>query len=239
MKRIVLILAFLAVCGVAFGEDEKDRDKAQCPKTLMKSSCFSCHSVPSFKLKETPPDSQFAYPIDNMRISDDTAYYVLENIKADLIQSLFNYVKWHPDIKRVIIEIHSPGGSLFDAHKIVGLMQHMEGSGYIVETRVYGFAASAGFLIAASGTKGHRLVSSTAQMMWHELISFSMFSVESPSDSEEKARVLRHLQDTANKWLSERSNLTVEQINEKIKKKEFWINGKQAIECGFADGELK
>jgi ATP-dependent protease ClpP protease subunit len=50
------------------------------------------------------------------------------------------------------------------------------------------------------------------------------------------ARVLRHLQDTANGWLQECSNMTKEQIDQAIKKKEMWINGKRAVELGFADG---
>ena len=205
----------------------------------MKENCIKCHSIPSFAIKEINPEATFDYPISGLSITKDVAYYVLENISADNVQVVFNYVLWHPKTSRIIIEVHSPGGSLFDAYKIIGLMQHMMVRGYIIETRVYGFAASAGFLIAASGTKGNRFVSPTAELMWHELMSFSLFSIDTPSDTEEKARVLRHLQDTANNWLTIVSKLSISEINDKIRKREFWMNGKQAVGYGFADAELK
>ena len=75
--------------------------------------------------------------------------------------------------------------------------------------------------------------------MWHELLSFEMFGkVSTPSDKEEEARVLRFLQDTRNEWLSQHCKLTKKELDEKIRKREFWMTGEQAIEYGFADGRL-
>lgn len=242
MKRLFLLSIILSmICGLAFAEDKEDKNepKSICPKTLMKNDCTVCHSIPSFILKEINPESRYIYPVTGMKINEDMAYYILKDIHAENVQSFFNYIQWHPRVRKIIIEVHSPGGSLFDGYKIIGLMQHMKSMGYIIETRVYGFAASAGFLVAASGTKGHRFVSKTAELMWHELMSFTMFSIDTPSDTEEKSRVLRHLQDTANKWLASVGNLTFDQLNEKIRKREFWMSGSEAIKYGFADGEMR
>jgi len=243
MKRLfILSVALALMLGVAYGEEgDASEPKLQsiCPKTLMDNSCFTCHSNPSFILKEISPESRYEYPITGMKIQDDSAYYILRSIDAGDVQDLFDYVLWHPSVKKIIIEVHSPGGSLFDGYKIVGLMQHMMSRGYIIETRVYGFAASAGFLVAASGTVGHRFVSKTAEMMWHELMSFSMFQVSTPSSTEEQSRVLRHLQTTANHWLAKRSKLTLEELDELIKKKEFWMSGADSVKYGFADGFLE
>jgi len=244
MKKLFLLaIALSLLVGGAYGSDGMSQQifiqQSLCPKTLMKDSCLTCHSYPSFVLKEIGPNARYDYPVSGMKISNDAAYYVLGDINAGEVQRVFDYVLWHPVVRKIIIEVHSPGGSLFDAYKIVGMMQHMMLIGYTIETRVYGFAASAGFLVASSGSKGHRFVAPTAELMWHELMSFSLFSIDTPSDSEEKARVLRHLQDTANAWLARVSKMTLGEINDKIRKREFWMNGCQAIEYGFADGELK
>jgi len=241
MKRLFILAIVLALmAGVAYSESELPPLKFSiCPKTLMRDSCLTCHAYPSFVLKEIGPNARYDYPVAGMKITDDVAYYVLSDINATEVQRVFDYVLWHPVVRKIIIEVHSPGGSLFDAYKIVGMMQHMMSLGYTIETRVYGFAASAGFMVAASGSNGHRFVSPTAELMWHELMSFSLFSIDTPSDSEEKARVLRHLQDTANEWLAKVSKMTLVEINDKIRKREFWMNGSQAIKYGFADGELR
>ena len=80
---------------------------------------------------------------------------------------------------------------MMEAWKIISLMDIAKRDGRIVETNVYGFAASGGFLIFASGSKGYRIASPRALLMWHEVWSFKMFSVETPSDKEEEAKTLR------------------------------------------------
>ena len=132
------------------------------------------------------------------------------------------------------MEIHSPGGSLFNAQRIVGLMDDYKHWGGKITTKVNGFAASAGFYVFMNGDD--RLVSPTAQLMWHELYTFSFFKISEPSDSEDEARVLRHLQDTVNQWIADRSHLTKDEVDAMVKKKELWVNGLQALENGFATG---
>ena len=117
-------------------------------------------------------------------------------------------------------------------------MRYWMAKGKIIETRCHGFAMSAGFLIFSSGSKGHRLVSQSAEFMWHELLTFKMFAIETPSSTEEQSRILRHLQDTGNEWLSSVSNMTKEEIDDAIHKKEYWLRGSEMVEKGFADGFL-
>ena len=115
-------------------------------------------------------------------------------------------------------------------------MEYWKSHGMIIETRVHGFAASAGFILFVNGTPYHRFASATAELMWHELYTFEFFKVSRPSDVEDDAIILRHLQDTANNFLAERSILTAEQWDEKVFKQEFWCNGKEALEYGLSDG---
>jgi len=224
-------------------EKEKEKSTTYCPKTLINdmNKCLYCHTTPSFKLKEATPDETRVYPNIFTKIIPEGAnavgYFLLGEIDSRPVKEYFDYLTSH-NIDKAIVEIHSPGGSLLDAWRIVGIMQAWERAkpNRIIETRCYGFAASAGFLTFVSGTMGHRFVSETAEMMWHELWSFSLFKLETPSDSEESARVLRHLQDTANIWIASRGNLTKEEMDAKIKKREYWIRGSEAIQLGFADG---
>lgn len=222
-------------------QDKSRKEESLCPKSLMKKDCLKCHTQPSFHLKEAPAGERYEYPNfytsivekDGKKIGN---YYVTE-INSALVKDAFDYFEKH-NISHIIIEIHCPGGALIDAWRIAGLMGEQEKKGKILETRCYGFAASAGFLVMISGSKGHRFVNTHAELMWHELWSFKMFDLASPSDKEEEARVLRHLQDTGNDWLSKRSNLTKEEIDGKVKKREFWMTGSEAVNLGFADGFL-
>jgi ATP-dependent protease ClpP protease subunit len=72
--------------------------------------------------------------------------------------------------------------------------------------------------------------------MWHELQTLEIFNLSTPSNKEDEARVLRHLQDTANSWLAEVSNLSKEEVDELVRYKELWVTGPEAVQYGFADG---
>ena len=219
---------------------EKDEKPFRCPVSQLtdQSKCLTCHVAPSFKVKETDPDDLFKYPNyhTKIRVVDDKKVGTLfvGEIDGKMMKDSFDYFDRH-GINHIIIEIHSGGGSLFEGWRCVGLMGEAEKQGKILETRVYGFAASAAMMVSVSGTKGHRYANSHAELMAHELYSFSMFKLDTPSSSEEATRVLRHLQDTGNSWLSSRSNLTKEEIDTKTKNREFWMTGEEAVEFGFVD----
>ena len=247
MRKLFIVFMVLLIGGMAYAQEIEKKEEPkqivqQCPKTKMTEGCLSCHVIPSFKLKESRPDATLDYPNLSTTFFGDTAYYLIEDIgamAADRMFDFFKYVSWHPNVKHIVLEIQSPGGNMFVAWRIVGLMDLYKARGYTIETRCHGFAASAGFLIFANGSKGYRFASPTCEAMWHELITFKMFDISGPADKEDEAKVLRHLQDTANAWLVSRSKLSKEEWDQKIRKKEFWMNGKQAVEYGIADGTPK
>jgi len=242
---IITLLALLCITGLGFAfEDGRDIDTEEetvsiCPTTKMAESCTDCHSLPDWSLIEKKPNANRAYPYGPvMNIVEDgkVAYLFITNISSSEIADFFEYLRWHPEVERCVFEIHSPGGSLFEAWRIIGLMELWKANGMIIETRCHGFAASAGFVVFVNGSPGFRFASETAELMWHELYTFKFFSVDRPSDVEDEAVVLRHLQTTANDYLAKRSNLTAEEWNKKIHKKEFWCNGKEALDYGLSDG---
>jgi len=269
MKKLFIILfvvAFFVLSGLSFADQDHStpsctKDKVEkkadptaealqmkallkCPTKGKMEACLSCHISPTFKLKEQDPQRLYDYPNFATKIMEHGgkkyAHFLLTTVESSDVSAFFDYIKWHPELEHhVIIEIFSPGGSLFDAWRIIGMFQLWQERGWIVETRVHGWCASAGFIVAVSGTKGYRFVSKSAEMMWHQLWIFEQWKVSTPSGAKDDAEVLQHLQDTASTFLEERSSLTAEEWQIKVERKEFWCNGEQALEYGLSDGYPK
>jgi ATP-dependent protease ClpP protease subunit len=249
MRRALVLFFILALAvGLAYADpymadDEEEGPKPICPVTQVMGElrdCMECHVVPSWKIREVAPYAEMKEALPACckiveREGGPAVQYFLTSISAYDVSSVADWLAWHPDIKYLVIEIQSPGGSLFDSQRIVGIMDDLKSKGITVETRVYGFAASAGFYISVNGSTGYRYAAPQAQLMWHELISFKMFDVSSPADKEDEAEVLRHLQNTTNSRIASVSNVTLEDLNKMVHKKELWVNGDQALEYGFID----
>lgn len=248
-KTIVLVVIFIFVGFFAFAEEKKEEKTEPlkwCPKTLISDNdkCMECHvmSGGKFVLKETKPDAHINYPfgteILNYGTEEAVGFYFLNGTitlsEASLVRNYLNFLGKH-GIKKAIIEIYSGGGSVFAGWRIKGYFDQWRASGGIVETQVMGVAGSAATIIFLAGNKGYRQINPQAELMFHELWTFKLFDFATPSDKEDEAKVLRHLQDTISAWIASRSKLSKEELDERIRKKEFWINGEQALELGFAD----
>jgi len=235
MKKLIAILIILFL-AVPVWAAEKEKESTKCPKTLMQKDCFSCHIAGDFRVKETAPDAHLVYPIFGMRIADGMGYYQLTDIDAGKVKSFFEYLALK-GIKQAVIDIHSPGGPLFEGQRIIGLIRDWQKQGGTVTTKAHAMAFSAGFLVFISGDI--RLVDEFAELMWHEILSYSGFgfTISTPSDKEQEGKIMRHLQDVLHRYLSTRCKLSKEEIDQKVsKRQEWWMSGKQAVEFGFADG---
>jgi ATP-dependent protease ClpP protease subunit len=219
-----------------------------CPKTNVKGevhSCMRCHVEKSMKLKEVLPFEELDLPNgqSHMVIENDetVGLFDVRGIDGYVSERLEDFLRYlytnHPKVTKIVMEIQSPGGSLFDAYKTSGIVKLWKSKGFTFETRVHGFAASAGFYLFCLGDV--RLANPHSEGMWHELRTFKMFSLETPSSSEEQSRILRHLQDNANSLIASICKLTKEEVDEKIKKKEWWMTGMEMFELGIATGLLK
>ena len=227
-------------------KDALNRDSGLCPvKKYLKADnveqCFKCHTTGKFELKESDPFEKYKLPkMATVRLFDNngkiTMYYQLSDISDDAVRDIFAWLEWHPEIINVQIEIQSPGGSLMNAWRIVGVIERWKSQDATrsVETRVNGFAASAGFLIFMVGDI--RAASPTSELMWHELsISGYGYVTQSPSSSTEQARILNHLQKTTNQYISSKCIMTEDEIVDAVRNgKELWINGKEALDLGIA-----
>jgi ATP-dependent protease ClpP protease subunit len=226
-----------------FAEEEK-QEKGICPKTKMTESCLSCHIAPSFKLKETTLDAHLQYP-DGMKFlnypNNPIGYLTVGEIDSgisDRVWRAFEYCKKH-QVKYMILDVHSFGGGVFEAWRIKSFIDEFVAEGGIVETRLRGMALSAGAIVFVAGTKGYRIANCQSEFMLHELGLYKggLFYIEkvTPSSAEEEANILKHLQKTITDWFATRGNLSVKELEAKIKMKEFWLSGREAYECGFVD----
>ena len=256
MKRIIMGVSILfLLSSPVLAEDDQIADNikayvkeaikesdSKCPKTTItgQDQCLKCHVVGSFAVKELNLKDLYAYPNSLTKIihteKERIGYFFLSEIDSQPIQEFFDYMT-KQDINHVIIDIHSPGGSLFCGIRTVGIMSSWEArkDGRIVETRCSGFAASAGFLVFIGGTKGYRMASSHAEFMNHQLLSFSMLKISTPASSEEETRVLKHLQNNIDTYVASRGHMTKEEIDDRIKNKEHWMTGEEALKFGFVD----
>jgi ATP-dependent protease ClpP protease subunit len=137
-------------------------------------------------------------------------------------------------VKKIVVILNSPGGSLFDGLAVAQMIEEQKGKGKIIEMRCHGVAASAASLILASGSVGYRFMSPNAMLMIHELSVFKYLAVESVSDQEKGARISRQIQQNVMSFLARNTKLSIEELTEKSKD-EAWAIAKTAIEWGFAD----
>ncbi len=215
-----------------------------CPKTKMVSSCMSCHTTPNWKIRESDHKEGLNLPFGLDLISRNNeliAYTLIEQVgssSGERIKNAYEWLELHPKYKYWLIELHSPGGSMMGMKRIKSYMDQFKASGGTIETQVSGFAASAAFDILINGTMGKRYVHPQAILMWHEvsMVKWGIF-IESVSDLEDQAEIMRKFQEIENNWIASRSNVTKEELNNMIKRKELWISGLEAVQdYGFADG---
>lgn len=237
--KTLITLAILVLSTAVWAEEE-------CPvKDYLAADdveqCFKCHAKGTFEVKAVNPLGKYELPNeDNVRLVDEdgelTLCYLIKLIDDEAVRKLVSWLQWHPEINNFRLECHSPGGSLMDAWRIVGIIEQWkaEDEKRKVETEVHGFAASAGFLIFLVGDV--RSAAPTAELMWHELsVSGAGYSTSSPSSSTEAARILVHLQKTATSYLVSKCNLTELEITESVKDgRELWVNGREALKFGIA-----
>ena len=252
-----LISFMLAVSGFAYSEHgeeapdvkEEKTPEVWCPATRYTDNdkCSGCHvmlkgkdGLPKFGLKEILLDASYDKKPFGMSVAQENnelvAYMVVSQIDASQFREISQYLYIHPEFRKLVVEIQSPGGSVMAAWRIVGIIEEMRLHGIEIETRCYGLAASAGGIILIAGDLGSRFVASHAEIMIHKVWQFSMFDISDPDSAEDKADILKHFQANINKFFEERTNLTSEVINHKSLYKMWWFTGKEAITHGVADG---
>lgn len=129
----------------------------------------------------------------------------------------------------VVVNINSPGGDVFEGLAIYNLLREYKGH---VTVRVLGVAASAASFIAMAADEiqiaraGFFMIHNAWTGVWGDR-----------NDLRETADFLEQIDDTIADIYHVRSGLSMDELKADMDK-ERWINGRDAIDSGFADAFL-
>ena len=163
-------------------------------------------------------------------------------ISGPMVQSYIatdgmRYLSRH-GVRKVVMELNSPGGSLDVALRILGHMD-MYKPAIRFETRVYGQAASAAFLIFLNGDDRY-IGKNAGYLMSHE-VSFGQQNpmlpkVLLPPALEEERQIFQEWSDL---YVAKKGSvLCADEIRERVEGKSWFIFANEAVELGFAHGYI-
>jgi ATP-dependent Clp endopeptidase proteolytic subunit ClpP len=131
------------------------------------------------------------------------------------------------------IIFNSPGGAVHDGLALFDFLRHLRGSGHHLTTIALGRAASMGAVLLQAGDR--RVIGSNAFIMLHEVSNGASGKV---SEIEESVELSKRLQKRLLTILTDRSSLTVQQIQRKWSRRDWWLDAEEAVALGFADEAL-
>jgi ATP-dependent protease ClpP protease subunit len=129
----------------------------------------------------------------------------------------------------VTININSPGGSFFDGNAIYNLLKEHDGG---VTVRIVGLAASAASIVAMAGDTIE--IAESGFLMIH---NSWMIAIGNKADMAEIAAMLSKFDKSMAGVYSKKTGITEKEIVS-LMDDESWIDGKDAVEKGFATALL-
>lgn len=126
--------------------------------------------------------------------------------------------------------LNSPGGSVHDGLALMDVMTEVKAGGHKINVIVLGQAASmGGFILQAAS---HRVMGKNARILIHRI---SKIFRGTSSQLDEQEEQMQRLESQALPLLAARSNLTVEDIQKRSEKNDWWIGADEALELGLVD----
>ena len=164
------------------------------------------------------------------RMSDDV------RTKAQLLVAA---MAKHNQVKPIKFSIHSPGGCATSMNSILDTMEMLKnteinGQKLIVETYLDGIGASAASVIFANGSKGHRFINPSAEVMIHQP---SGGAFGQTTDMEIGNKLLQDLKESLVQFYKKVTSSEEQWIRNAIERDHF-MKASEAIERGFADKEF-
>lgn len=131
------------------------------------------------------------------------------------------------------VVFNSPGGAVHDGLALFDFLRHLRTSGHHLTTIALGRAASMGAVLLQAGDR--RVIGANAFIMLHEVSNGASGKV---SEIEESVELSKRLQRRLLSILTDRSSLTVQQIQRKWSRRDWWLDAEETVELGFADEAL-
>lgn len=125
------------------------------------------------------------------------------------------------------------GGSAVDMFGIHDAMSMLKDSGIEVHTIGNGKVMSAGVLLLASGTKGHRYIGRNCRVMVHSVIGGAHGSSH---DIQNEVEEILQTQEQYLKCLAKETKMSISRLNKLIsEKRNVYLSAEEAVKLGIAD----
>lgn len=164
--------------------------------------------------------NSLVFPFDG-EVGSDSVRYTIDTLSL--------WSRRHPGAKIQII-FNSPGGIVFDGLALYDFIIELREQGHPIETISIGRSASMAGILLQAGTK--RVVGKHSWMLIHE-ISFGARG--KTKQMEDDIKFTKRLQEKLLDILSERSNVSRDEIAEKWENHDWWLDAEEMVELGFAD----
>ena len=169
------------------------------------------------------------------RLLKDRIIFLGEDVNpttSSLIIAQMLFLESEDPDKEIYFYINSPGGSITDGMAIVDTMNYIKCP---VSTFCVGLAASMGAVLLAAGEKGKRFAMPNSEVMIHQPLIGGGGLQGQATEIKIHADHLVRTREKLNKFLSERTGKSLEQI-EKDTERDNYMTAEQALEYGLIDG---
>ena len=169
------------------------------------------------------------------RLLKDRIIYLGEDVNpttSSLIVAQMLFLESEDPDKEIYFYINSPGGSITDGMAIVDTMNYIKCP---VETVCVGLAASMGAVLLTAGEKGKRFATPNSEIMIHQPLIGGGGLQGQATEIKIHADHLVRTREKLNKFLSERTGQTVEQI-QKDTERDNYMTAEEALKYGLIDG---
>lgn len=169
------------------------------------------------------------------RLLKDRIIYLGEDVNpttSSLIVAQMLFLESEDPDKEIFFYINSPGGSITDGMAIVDTMNYIKCP---VTTVCVGLAASMGAVLLAAGEKGKRFAMPNSEIMIHQPLIGGGGLQGQATDIKIHADHLVRTREKMNKFLSERTGKSLEEIT-KDTERDNYMTAEEALEYGLIDG---
>lgn len=151
------------------------------------------------------------------------------NTTMSCIDVLGNWSRRAPNQDLTIV-FNSPGGSVIHGLALYDFLMDLRLNGHKLTTVARGMAASMGGILLQAGNE--RVVGNNSHILIHEISSIGIGKM---SELEDEIKFMKRLQDRCLDILAQRSSLSKKQIDNRWKRKDWWLSSNETVDLGFAD----
>lgn len=174
-------------------------------------------------------------------LQDERLIYLNSDVEEDsvgvAVANLFQMFNKDP-LKPITLIINTYGGSIDEMLALYDTMKYVQHTGGKIHTIGLGKIMSAGVLVLAAGTKGHRKIGRNARVMYHAG-AYSLADGVALDSMENNIKEYKRLEELCNVLFADETNLSLEEVNKMLENKlDIYMTPETAIQHSIVDGYL-